>query len=118
MPTATTISVAAPPSTTEPTAPNQSAVTPDSNSPSWFDVPTKSELTALTRPRISSGVAVCTRVERTTTLTTSAAPIAISATIVSQIQCDRPKRIVAAPNTATAANILWPTLCSSGWRAR
>jgi hypothetical protein len=45
---------------------------PDSNSPSWFDVPMKSELTALTRPRISSGVSSCTSEERTTTLTTSA----------------------------------------------
>ena len=34
---------------------------PDSNSPSSFDAPMKTEFTALTRPRISSGVSSWTR---------------------------------------------------------
>ena len=38
--------------TTDGTTPSHAAVTPDSNSPSWFDVPMNSELTALTRPRM------------------------------------------------------------------
>ena len=37
---------------------------PDSNSPSWFDVPMKIAFTALTRPRISSGVSSCTSASR------------------------------------------------------
>jgi 5'/3'-nucleotidase SurE len=44
---------------TEPTGPNSAAVAPDSNSPSWLDAPMKIELTAATRPRISSGVSNC-----------------------------------------------------------
>ena len=49
-------SVASPPMTTERTRPNQTAVTPDSNSPSSFDAPMNTALTALTRPRMPSGV--------------------------------------------------------------
>ena len=45
---------------------SQAAVTPDSNSPSWLDAPMKIEFTALTRPLISSGVLIWTRVCRTT----------------------------------------------------
>jgi hypothetical protein len=43
-----------------------------------------SELTALTRPRISSGVSICTSDDRITTLITSAAPSTTSAAIESQ----------------------------------
>jgi hypothetical protein len=50
------------------TAPNSAAVNPDSNSPSWLDLPMKSEFTALTRPRMASGVRSCTNEKRTTTL--------------------------------------------------
>jgi hypothetical protein len=50
----TTRIVPTPPSTTEGTVPNKAAVTPDSNSPSWFEVPLHIECTALTRPRIAS----------------------------------------------------------------
>jgi hypothetical protein len=50
---AATSTVPTPPSTTEPTGPNQAAVAPDSNSPSWLLAPMKTEFTALTRPRIA-----------------------------------------------------------------
>jgi len=63
-----------PPVTTAATAPKQAAVIPASNSPSWFDVPMNKELTALTRPRISSGVSIWTSECLMTTLITSAAP--------------------------------------------
>ena len=53
-------SVPMPPITTAGTVPNHAAVTPDSNSPSWFDAPMNIELTADTRPRIASGVRSCT----------------------------------------------------------
>jgi hypothetical protein len=43
------------------TVPNHDAVKPDSNSPSWLEVPMNIELTALTLPRISSGVCSWTR---------------------------------------------------------
>ena len=46
--------------TTAGTVPNHAAVTPDSNSPSSFEAPMNTALTALTRPRISSGVSSCT----------------------------------------------------------
>src|SRR5665213_736719 len=88
--------VAAPPRTTEPTGPSQAAVTPDSNSPSWFEVPMNRVLTALTRPRIASGVAVCTSVLRVTTLIMSQAPTPISAAKDSGTEDDRPNTIVAA----------------------
>src|SRR5580698_8136251 len=57
--------VPTPPSTTEGTVPNQAAVKPDSNSPSSLDAPIKREFTALTRPRIASGVANWTKVDLT-----------------------------------------------------
>ena len=65
----TTTSVPIPPITTDRTTPRSPATTPDSNSPSSFDVPMNRKFTALTRPRMASGVASCTSVERTTTLT-------------------------------------------------
>jgi len=48
--------VPTPPRTTAGTAPNHCAVRPDSNWPTSLDAPMKTMLTALTRPRISSGV--------------------------------------------------------------
>jgi hypothetical protein len=68
-----------PPSSTDATGPSSAAVAPDSNSPSWLLAPMKTELTALTRPRMSSGVSSCTSVWRMTTLTMSAAPPSASA---------------------------------------
>ena len=55
-----TNSVAQPPTITAGTVPNQAAVRPDSNSPSSFEAPMNTALTALTRPRMSSGVSSCT----------------------------------------------------------
>src|SRR5208337_3772707 len=106
--TATMTSVPTPPITTAGTVPNQVAVTPDSNSPSSFDAPTKSRLTALTRPRIASGVASWVRVVRTYTLTMSEAPRTNSAAIESTKFFERPKTIVAIPKIATHANIASP----------
>src|ERR1035437_3621172 len=71
--------VPTPPATTAGTVPSHAAVTPDSNCPTSFDAPMNIMLTALTRPRISSGVEICTRVCRTTTLTMSQAPSITSA---------------------------------------
>src|SRR5262249_11184139 len=55
--TATTAIVPNPPITTDGTVPNHSAVRPDSKPPNSFDPPTNNRSTALTRPRIASGVA-------------------------------------------------------------
>ena len=97
-----------PPSTTEPTGPSSAAVAPDSNSPSWFDPPMNTELTALTRPRISSGVSSCTSDWRITTLTMSAAPTTTNATSDSANDVDNPNTNVAAPYNATAPSSTWP----------
>ena len=51
-----TARVAAPPNNMARTSPNHPAVMPDSNSPSSLEAPMNTALTALTRPRISSGV--------------------------------------------------------------
>ena len=84
----------------------QAAVAPDSNSPSWLDAPMNTESTALTRPRIASGVSSWIIVWRTTTLTMSAAPVTHSAASDSANEVDRPKTSVARPNTAIAAEQL------------
>ena len=84
---------------------------PARKSPIWFDMLTNSELTALTRPRMSSGVSICTSVIRITTLTESAAPRTASASIDSQNELDRPNTMVAMPNTATAVNSMRPMRC-------
>ena len=75
----TTSKVPIPPISAAGTVPNQAAVTPDSNSPNSLDVPMNMALTALTRPRISSGVSNCTSVERMTTLNMSDQPSTTSA---------------------------------------
>src|SRR5437764_8493200 len=49
-----------PPTSTAATGPNNAASNPDSNSPSWLEVPVVSECAALTRPRMASGVRSCT----------------------------------------------------------
>ena len=61
------------------TTPHQAAVTPDSNSPSSFDAPMNTAFTALTRPRMTSGVCSCTSRCRTNMLTMSEAPSTPSA---------------------------------------
>ncbi len=77
----------------------------------------KTMFTALTRPRIASGVAFCSRTRRTTTLTMSAAPSVTSAASESAKLFESPKTIVAAPNTATATSILIPALPPMGRNA-
>jgi len=66
--------VPTPPSTAAGIAPNRAAVMPLSNSPSWLEALMNRKFTAPTRPRMSSGVASCTREIRITMLTVSAAP--------------------------------------------
>ena len=56
----TTASVPAPPETMAKVAETAEATRPDSTAPSWFEELLKTWSTALTRPRSSSGVAICT----------------------------------------------------------
>ena len=63
-------------------------------------------LTAATRPRISSGVSICIKVKRVTTLMLSAAPAMAKNAIDKPKWVDSPKPILAKPNTATAASNL------------
>src|SRR5579883_413085 len=97
---ATTNRVPMPPATTETTGPNNCASAPDSKPPSWFEAPMNSELTAPTRPRISSGVRSNTRVLRITTLMLSNAPSRKSIMKESANEWDRPKTTVTAPKAA------------------
>ena len=110
---ATTSKVPMPPMTTDGTVPNHAAVTPDSNSPSWFDAPMNIELTADTRPRIASGVRNWTSDCRTTTLTMSAVPSTTSAASDNANERDNPNTMVATPKTATthATAGMWRILC-------
>ena len=105
---AATAIVPSPPIRTAGTVPTSEATRPDSKAPSWFEVPVKSECTALTRPRISSGVRSCTSETRMTTLTTSAAPRTESATSERTKLVERPKTTVAAPKTMTARKRVRP----------
>ena len=68
----------------------------------------KTLLTAETRPRMASGVSICTSVWRTTTLTLSRAPTRNIIASESQNERDRPKTIVAAPKPATAQSSVRP----------
>ena len=74
-------------------------------------------LTALTRPRISSGVLSWIMVERTMTLIVSAAPTRKSMISESVNDRDRPKATVKAPNAATHHSMARPALRLSGQRA-
>ncbi|MCY1433958.1 hypothetical protein D9M71_500000 [compost metagenome] len=76
-----------------------------------------SPFTALTRPRISSGVSSCTKAPRITMLIMSAAPSTASTASENQNEVDRPKAMVATPKIPTAVNITRPTLRSTGKRA-
>ncbi|MNF92164.1 hypothetical protein D3C84_748010 [compost metagenome] len=73
--------------------------------------------TALTRPRISSGVCSCTKAPRITMLIMSAAPSTASTARENQKEVDSPKAMVATPNTPTEVNMIRPTLRSMGKRA-
>ncbi len=74
------------------------------------------ELTALTRPRMASGISSCTRVWRTTTLTVSAAPDVARASSDNQKLPDRPNTTMHKPNKATAISSVRPTRRRSGQR--
>jgi hypothetical protein len=103
-----------PPTTTARTAPHHCAVTPLSNSPNSFEAPINSQFTALTRPRISGGVASCRMLVRTTTLTMSLAPIIQSASRLTHIVCDNPNTTVDAPKMPTHVSISLPAECLIG----
>src|SRR5262249_20383252 len=90
------------------TAPTTAATSPETNAPSWFDVPVNSECTALTRPSIVTGVLICTSEERITTLTTSAAPSTPSATSDTTKLDETPKATVATPKVMTTRNNVRP----------
>ena len=79
------------------TGPNSQAVSPDSSPPRSFEATINTPLTADTRPRISSGVSICTNVWRTTTLMLSSAPTRNIIESDSQNHCEMPKTAVAAP---------------------
>ncbi|MNS81360.1 hypothetical protein D3C72_1150710 [compost metagenome] len=89
---------------------------PDSNSPSWLLAPMKIELTALTRPRMASGVSSCTSVWRITTLTMSAPPDTASAMSETRKLFDSPNTTMHSPNAPTASSSVRPTLRSTGRR--
>src|SRR5579871_1027995 len=91
-----------PPKATEGTNPRKWAATPDSNPPNSLEDEMKIALTALTRPRMESGVSTCTRVDRTMTLIRSRAPATTSMAKDNQNHRETPKMTVAAPNPATA----------------
>ena len=90
-----TNTVPTPPKTTEPMGPIAAAVAPDSNSPSSFEAPMNTPLTAATRPRISSGVSSCIKVKRMTTLMLSAAPATANSKMESPRWVDSPKPMLA-----------------------
>src|SRR5688572_25068487 len=101
--------LATPPTTTAGFRPHHAAVKPDSNSPSSFEAPMNTAFTALTRPRISSGVSSCTSMWRMYTLIMSEAPMTTSAASETKKSCESPNTTVAIPNAATPANIFAPT---------
>src|SRR5580704_2400249 len=78
-----------PPKIAEPTGPSKRAMPPDSNSPNSLDAPMKRLDTAETRPRMGSGVTICTSVWRTNTETMSAAPRIASAATLRTIERDQ-----------------------------
>ena len=76
----TTPIVAMPPNTMAGPTPSRAAATPLSNDPTSLEAPMNTFSTADTRPRIGSGVASGTMVERMNTLTASAAASTTRAT--------------------------------------
>jgi hypothetical protein len=78
--------------------------------------PMNNPFTALTRPRISSGVSSCTKDARITMLIMSAAPSTTSTASENQNEVDRPKAMVATPNTHGGEHHA-PTLRSTANRA-
>src|SRR5690606_20802662 len=91
-----------PPITTAATGPMKWATVPALNSPSSLEAPINTELTALTRPRTSSGVQSCMMVSRMVTLTMSEAPTNASAGMESQMEVEKPNTTVKAPASKLA----------------
>src|SRR5688572_3679451 len=105
-----------PPKITDGTVPITDAATPLSNCPSSLDELTKMELTAETRPRISSGTNNCTMVPRMMTLTPSNKPLIKSAAKLSQKFLEMAKTSMQMPKPATVYNNVLPCLCFNGRR--
>src|SRR5882672_77695 len=97
----TTTTVPMPPTMMALAVPHQWAVVPDSNSPSSFEALMNTIETALTRPRIRSGVPTWMRVWRTVTLSMSAAPMTKRNARDRGRLWESPRPRVASPNTAT-----------------
>jgi len=70
--------------------------------------------TAFTRPRTSSGVAICTSVPRTTMLTMSVAPTSTSAASERLRLCEIPNTMVNTPKPATHHSMIAPARRRSG----
>src|SRR5262245_13225372 len=96
-----TSKVIQPPKITDGTVPMIEAATPLSNWPSSLDELTKMELTAETRPRISSGTNNCTIVPRMMTLTPSNNPLMNKAAKLSQKFLEKANMMMQMPKPAT-----------------
>ncbi len=72
------------------------------------------KFTAETRPRSASGVPSWMMIWRATMLTSSAMPATTSEANESQKSREKPKAMVASPNTATATNSARPGRASPG----
>ncbi len=109
IPAAITVAIEiTPPITTDETNPSSRAASPDSNAPNSFDVPTKMLFTALTLPRMLSGVINCNTVARTTTLTLSNTPLNNNKLKLSKKFVDTANNTMHAPNAPTHHNIAQP----------
>src|ERR1017187_2531531 len=108
--------VPTPPNTTAGTVPNHCAAIPDSNWPTSLDAPIKTTFTALTRPRISSGVESWMSVWRTITLTMSHAPISANAASERASLRDKPKITVKTPKPHTHHSMIAPACRRKGQR--
>src|SRR5215831_5771298 len=114
----TTPNDANPPKITDGTVPSSRAATPDSNAPSSFDEPTKIEFTDDTRPSMCDGVSTCSSVDRTSTLTLSAIPLAASNSAETVKLRDTPKPMMQTANVATAMSSVRPARRKGGRCAR
>ena len=97
-----------PPKTTEGTSPMSRAARPLSKAPISLLEPMKTWFTEETRPSMCSGVSVCSRVARSTTLTLSTAPLAASRRQLSRKLRLRAKAMVARPKAATQISSVRP----------
>ena len=110
----TVINVTVPPKITAKGAPKSFAAIPLSKAPNSLDDPTNIELTAPTRPRISSGVFSCKMVCLITMEIPSKTPATNNTPTLSQNIFDIPKRIMVTPNPKTAIKSFLPVFFVMG----